>query len=139
MKILIVEDDFVSRKVLKKYLSYYGDCDIAVDGKEAIVAFNSAHKDNKPYDLICLDIMMPEMDGQETLKETRRIEEEKGIRGLSRVKVIMTTVLDDRESIMEAFRSQCDGYILKPIDRQKLMDLIDSLELPQVESCRSNS
>ena len=139
MKILIVEDDFVNRKVLQKYLSFYGDCDIAVNGKEALIAFNSAHEDTNPYDLICLDIMMPEMDGQETLKEIRRIEEEKGIYGLRGVKVIMTTVLDDRENIMEAFRSQCDGYILKPIDRQKLKDMIESLEISHVERYQSNS
>jgi len=101
-----------------------------VNGKEAITAFLSAHDNGELYDLICLDIMMPEMDGQKTLKEIRRIEEEKDIHGLGGVKVIMCTALDDRSNVMEAFKSQCDGYVTKPIDKQKLMEVIESLELP---------
>jgi len=131
MKILVVEDNFTSRRLLQKYLSSYGNSEIAVNGKEAVEAFVSAHDEGEPYDLICLDIMMPEMDGQEALKKIRRIEEEMDIHGLGRVKIIMTTVLDDRKNVMEAFKSQCDGYIIKPIDRRDLLKVIGSLDLPQ--------
>ena len=131
MKILIVEDNFTSRKLLHKHLSSYGDSDIAINGKEAVEAFVSAHDAGEPYDLICLDIMMPEMDGQEALKEIRRIEEEMDIHGLGRVKIIMTTILDVRKNVMEAFKSQCDGYIIMPINKQDLWKIIDSFDLPQ--------
>ena len=63
LKILIAEDDLISRKFLSKFLSQYGECDIVVDGLEAIDAYMLAMREKKPYDLICLDIMMPKLDG----------------------------------------------------------------------------
>ena len=129
MKILIVEDDFTSATILQKILGTYGDCDLVTNGKKAITAFLSALNDGRPYDLICLDIMMPEMDGQETLKEIRIIEKDRNILGLSGVKVIMTTALDDRQNVIEAFRSQCDGFIAKPIKREILLKELKSMDL----------
>lgn len=55
MRILIAEDDFASRKVILKFLSVYGECDVTVDGMEAVDAFMMALEEDNPYDLICLD------------------------------------------------------------------------------------
>jgi two-component system chemotaxis response regulator CheY len=100
-----------------------------VDGKEALEAFGAALKDGTPYDLMCLDITMPDMNGHDVLKRIRDMEEAAGRGGLDRVKVIMTTASDDRKNIMGAFRSQCDAYLIKPIDRDRLMSTISSLGL----------
>lgn len=130
MKVLIVEDDFTSRKLLQTILASYGDCDIAVNGKEAVDAFNVALAANTPYDLICMDIMMPEMDGQEALKKIRAIEREKGIRGADEVKVVMTTALDDPKNVVEAYyKGGATSYIPKPIDRQLFTHLLKNLDL----------
>ncbi len=129
MKILIVEDEFGSRKLLQKFLSPYGVCDMAVDGDEAVEAFSLAMKDKEPYDLVCLDIMLPKKDGQEVLKEIRGIEKENGKYGLDGTKIIMTTALNDPKNIMEAFKSQCEAYIPKPITKQKLLEEMKSLGL----------
>ncbi|TWI76800.1 two-component system chemotaxis response regulator CheY [Desulfobotulus alkaliphilus] len=129
MRILIVEDDPISRMVMQKNLKTFGICDLVENGREALEAFEKAHQENSPYGLIALDIMMPEMDGQTALQEIRRMEEERGIHGLSGVKVIMTTALDDKDNIMRAFKSQCEGYLTKPIQRQKLFQLMDELGL----------
>lgn len=129
MKILIAEDDFVSRKLLLKILRPYGQCDVAVDGAEAILAFKMAWSEGTPYDLILLDIMMPKYDGHHVLKEIRRIETDKGIQGLDGAKVIMTTALDDARNIIEAFRSQCEAYLTKPIDRDRVINQLVSLDL----------
>jgi two-component system chemotaxis response regulator CheY len=129
MKYLIVEDDFAARLLLQRYLSGYGDCDVAVDGHEAIEAFRQALDENEPYDLICLDIMMPAMDGRDALKEIRRIEREHGILGLDGVKVIMTTALGDSKNIMGSFREGCEAYIVKPIKKEKLLEEIENLGL----------
>lgn len=62
MKILLAEDDFATRKFMSKFLEQYGDCDIAVDGMEAVDAFLMALESDEGYDLVCLDVMMPVMD-----------------------------------------------------------------------------
>lgn len=129
LRILIVEDEFGSRKLLQKFLSPYGVCDLAVDGEEAVEAFKLAMKEEEPYDLICLDIMMPKKDGQTVLKEIREIEESYNISGLDGVKIIMTTALNDPKNILEAFKSQCEAYIPKPISKQKLLEEMKALQL----------
>ncbi len=133
MKTLIVEDDLTSRRLLQKILSPYGSCDIAVDGKESVEAFHLALEEKQPYDLICIDIMMPKMDGQEVLREIRKIEAERRIHGLSGAKIIMTTALGDKGNIMKAFKEQCEAYLVKPIDRKKLLKEIKNLGLLEQE------
>lgn len=129
MRILIVDDSFIHRRVLLKLLSAYGECDIAVDGQEAVAAVKMAFEENNPYDLICLDITMPNMDGQEALREIRKLEELRGISGLEGEKVIMTTALDKSENIFEAFRSGCEAYIIKPFGKEDLAREMNKLGL----------
>lgn len=61
MKTLIVEDDFTSRLFLQEVLKEFGEIHLAVNGQEGLTAFQEALNQGKPYNLICLDIMMPEM------------------------------------------------------------------------------
>ena len=77
MKILLAEDDFVTRKFMASFLSKYGECDVTVDGMEAVDAFMLALEEGEPYDLVCLDIMMPVMDGYQALMGIRKLEKEK--------------------------------------------------------------
>jgi len=128
MKVLLVEDEFISRKILLAYFykqSEYG-CDVATNGSEAIEAFMLAIEGGKPYDLIMLDIMMPEMDGQEVLKRIRIIEEQQG---LAATRIIMISAMKDSDHIMGSFRQQCDGYLVKPVSFDKLRELISELKL----------
>jgi len=129
MKALIVEDDFSSRFLLQKFLEDYGTCYVAINGKEAVDAVQTAIDEDAPYDLICLDIMMPEMDGQDALKKIRSIETEKGILSSDGSKIIMTTALADMENVKNAYHSLCDGYITKPIDKQTLVQNLQTLQL----------
>ena len=130
MRILIVEDDFISRKLLQKTLSAYGDCDIAVDGKEAIEAFRLAIGDKRTYDLICLDIMMPHIDGISALKEIRKMEKDAGVAPTAEVKVIMTTALNDPKTVVDSlYRAGATSYIVKPINTKELVAEIKKLGL----------
>lgn len=131
MKVLIAEDDMASRKFLYKYLSTYGDCDITVDGIEAIDAFLLAWDEDSPYDLICLDIMMPKVDGLKVLKTIRNFEQQKGIDDNNRAKIIMTTALNDTSTVQNSFQDGCQGYAAKPIDTVKLLEVIKRLGLIQ--------
>ena len=132
MRVLIVEDDFTSRKLLQKIVGPYGEADIAVNGQESIEAFEAALEENNPYDLVCMDIMMPEMDGQEALKKIRAIEKSRGIRNSEEVKVIMITALDDPQNVVEAYyKGGATSYVPKPIDRQLFLQLLRNLGLIQ--------
>jgi two-component system chemotaxis response regulator CheY len=129
MKILVVEDDFTSRILLQRYLSAYGDCHIAINGKEAVEAFKDALIENQPYDLICMDILMPEMTGQEALKIIRDIEKSRGVLSTEGVKIIMVTAVEDVKNIFTAFNELCDTYLVKPIDKKRLDDQLRMLKL----------
>ena len=129
MKALIVEDDFTSRKILQRFLSESFETDVAVDGDEACSAFKQAFNNNEKYDIVFLDIMMPKKDGLQVLKELREFEEEHNVLGLDGVKIIMTTALDDSKSILNAFKSGCEGYIVKPYNRHKIYEKIEELGL----------
>jgi two-component system chemotaxis response regulator CheY len=122
VKTLIVEDEITSRVLLRELLKRYGLPHVAMNGKEAVEAVSSAIEARDPYDLICLDIMMPEMNGQEALKRIRQMEAEAGFEPARRAKVIMTTAYADRDNVLEAIKSQCDYFLVKPIDGRALLD-----------------
>ncbi|MHC4535373.1 MAG: response regulator [Planctomycetota bacterium] len=137
MKILIAEDDFACRKLLQSFLSEYGDCLVVINGLEAVEAFKKALDEGQPYDLICLDIMMPEMDGHEALESIRKIENERGIVGLDGVKVIVTSALDDSGSVMGEFKSGREAWIVKPFSKRNLLEKMEKLGL--INLSESNS
>lgn len=136
MRILIAEDDFASRKFLFKFLSTYGDCDITIDGIEAIDAFMLALDEDNPYDLVCLDIMMPRLDGKKTLNAIRDIERQRCIEKDKRVKIIMTTALNDTENVYSAFDSGCEAYAPKPINTKRFKEVLVKLGLVNEETQR---
>ena len=132
MRILIAEDDFASRKFMHRFLSKYGDCDITVNGVEAVDAFQMALEDDEAYDLLCLDIMMPELDGYKTLERIREIEDENNVDDMNKVKVIITTALSERRYVDRAFQMGCVAYAGKPIDLEKFEQVLAKLDLIQI-------
>ncbi len=129
MKILLAEDDFVTRKFMVNFLSKYGECDVTVDGMEAVDAFMMALEDEEPYDLVCLDIMMPVMDGYQALLGIRNLEKERNVPSDKAVKVIMTTALNDEKNVKMAFELGCTVYSGKPIDQGRFEQALQKLEL----------
>src|SRR5664279_2753922 len=129
MKTLIVEDDFTSRLLLQELLKDYGPCFTAVTGVEAVLATKAALETDEPYDLICMDIMMPEMDGRAALKAIRGQEVARGIISSSGSRIVMTTALGDVKNIFATFHDLCDGYLIKPIGKAKLLETLRTLGL----------
>lgn len=127
MRILIVEDDITSRILMKRYLAAFGICDVATDGLEALESFHRAHGEAAPYGLICLDIMMPKLDGIATLRAVRDYERCRGLDEGGRVKVIMTTALNDDMTIRESFEAGCEAYVWKPIDVNRFTEVLKEL------------
>ena len=128
MKILVVEDEYISRILLTEMISEYGTCHVATDGKEAVTILERSFDTNERFDLVCLDIMLPELDGQEVLHLIRKMEEARNILGVT--KVIMTTALNDSRNIIQAFtQGHCEAYLTKPIDRVKLVQHLLDLKI----------
>lgn len=131
MRFLIVDDDFDSRRLMQKILYPYGYCDVAVDGEEAVEAFKRSLNNDEPYDLICLDIIMPNMDGQEALQEIREIETERGVQDENRIKTVMISALDDTKELHDAFfLGEATSYLVKPIRKKTLLNEIQNLGIP---------
>lgn len=141
MRILIVEDDLISRKLLEKILSPVGRCDLAASGDEAIRLFGQRIAEGQGYRLVCLDIMLPAIDGQQVefarrgvlpgadgqqvLKALRLMEREHCIPRAKQARIFMISALSSAEHIREAFeRGGCDEYIIKPVDRATLYSLL---------------
>lgn len=129
MKMLIVEDDPVSRLLLQRFLEPYGQAHVAINGEDAVATFRLAVEQRRPYDLVCLDVTMPGITGHEVLAEIRHIDGNK-----ARTKVIMTTSRTDISSIEQAIRGRCDAYIIKPVSREALMNELRSLGLVRLKS-----
>jgi two-component system, chemotaxis family, chemotaxis protein CheY len=129
LKALIVEDDFTSRLLLQKLLAPYGESHIAVNGREAVSVFLQAVNAGEPYDLICLDIMLPEMDGIESLRQIRGAETRMGLLEGEGVKVIMVTALKEMKMVSTAYNEFCDSYLVKPVDKAKLIEQLSQLGL----------
>jgi two-component system chemotaxis response regulator CheY len=129
MRILIAEDDFASRKFMMRFLMKYGECDVTVDGNEAVEAFKMALDSGECYDLVCMDIMMPDVDGFEALRQIREMEKEYNIPEEKAAKIIMTTALSEGKNVTRAFELGCTAYAGKPIDREKFENELRKLEL----------
>jgi len=129
MRILIAEDDSTSRDFIFKFLKRYGECDMAVDGFEALDAYLISVKENQSYDLLCIDIMMPKFDGLKVLKAIRDIEIQRKISREKRAKIILTTALDKAHIAQNSSEFDYDAFISKPINTSKLIEILHDLGL----------
>ena len=128
MRALIVEDEFLNRKVLRSFLLSLFDVDIVSNGREAVQAFKDAVLEGSPFDLILMDIMMPEVDGIEALGQIRDFESAQGFD--RRTTVIMTTALDDPQTVIKSFyEGGAAAYLVKPIEKEKLYAELKKLGL----------
>ena len=129
LRTLLAEDDFTSRLVLQTFLSRYGECHIAVNGREAVGAFRIALEHGQAYDLICMDLMMPEMDGGEAVRQIRAMEEARGILSTDGAKIIMTTAVKELKEVSHCFHDLCDSYLVKPIELAQLLRHMKAYDL----------
>ena len=127
MRSLVAEDDATSRTILPKFLSHYGECDAAVDGKEAVEAVKDALEKHRRYELVCMDLGMPVMGGQEAIREIHKLDSAAGV--MPGTRIIVTTAHSDMENITNALIGKCNAYLMKPIDQGKLRSELQELGL----------
>jgi two-component system, chemotaxis family, chemotaxis protein CheY len=130
MNILIADDEFSSRLLLEEMLSPLGSCQIVENGRQVVDTVAAFFEQNKKFDLVCLDIMMPEMTGQEALNEIRRLEKENGVSSQDEAVVIMITALNSLQTVVDSFEGGgCSAYLTKPVTKKALLDKLKNYGL----------
>ena len=128
MRILIADDEPSARKILSRFMEPLGEVTAVEDGKQCLDAYVEGLDQGRPFDVILLDIMMPVMNGQETLKAIRELERERKLPYGDEVKVLMVTCLGDTKNVCEAFfKGQATGYVEKPITLSALYSALESM------------
>ncbi len=129
LRILVVDDDYTSRVQLKAILSFYGDCDAAPDGEIALKLIADALSSGVPYDLITMDMEMPQLSGFDVLSRIRHLEGEMNITGKKKAHIIMITVRDKMQDVIQAYKEECTGYMVKPATPQKMKEVLTEVGL----------
>jgi two-component system chemotaxis response regulator CheY len=130
MRILIVDDDYISRTQVKALMLGYGDCDIAPNGELALALFDAAHAEDSPYKLITIDVDMPGMTGHDVVAALRKREDELGVTAHEgEAKIIMVSAMDDGRNIMSSFRKGAEGYLVKPITPDRLKQTLEEINV----------
>lgn len=120
MKILIADDELVSRKLMERIMTGYGECETVESGKAAMEAFKTAYENGESFDLITLDISMPDVNGLDALYQIREMETNKEVPANKRAVIIMVTASSDKDTIVTAVQAGCNDYIAKPFDRDTI-------------------
>lgn len=134
MRILIIDDEMVSRTKLELIMEYFGDCETLENGDEALAVFQNAHLENDPFDLIMLDINLPGMDGIQLLSAIRQAEKELGLEQSRRAKILMTSSYRDKKRIVASVQSGCDDYIGKPFNLELIRYKLNKLGIKERSS-----
>lgn len=119
-RMLIIEDEFLSRNLLANYLRDFGHCDVAVDGEEAIAALRESWAARKPYELVFLDLRLPLKDGQTVLRELRALEDSLEVPTAEACKVIMVSALSEDEHQTDTVTYRVAAFIPKPYTRSRI-------------------
>ena len=129
-KILIVDDEMVTRESLKKLLAPYGKCEIADSGEKALLAFQEAQEKSEPYTLMTLDIDMPGMNGMEVLKSVRELESIAIFPKKRKLRIIMiSAVREVEQNLLKSYFLDSEEYIVKPATKEKLLRSLTNMDI----------
>ncbi len=129
MKILIVDDELVSRRKMEIILREYGACDAVENGNAAIRSFTAALESGNLYHLVTLDISLPDMEGTTVLKMIRELEKGNAVPEGKRSKVLMVTAHGEQETVMTSISAGCDDYIKKPFTLDRITRMLEKIGL----------
>ena len=126
MRSLVVDDEFVALSKMVAILEPFGSCDAATNAEQAQAFFTAAFKQGNPYDLITIDINMPNMNGLTLLN---RFQLEEKSRGCHRARKIVVTADSSAFNVRTALANDCDGFLVKPVSRRVITDKLAALQL----------
>ena len=125
---LIVDDHESNRILLAHYLGFLPRCDEARDGLEAVNTFTAALDEGDPYHLILMDLSMPVMDGEEAIAIIRAIEDERGLCGEDRARIIIVTAHHDMEGTVSVRgETFANAFLKKPVTQAVLIKTLTAL------------
>ncbi|MBU1041750.1 MAG: response regulator [Proteobacteria bacterium] len=127
MRILIAEDDLASARYMQSLMGRFGECLVVSDGEQAVEEFKKALDEECPFQLVCLDIMMPHKNGQQALQDIRALEKEHGVKSSQEVKVLMTTALGDVRTVIGAYKEGATAYVTKPIVPELIFETLRNM------------
>lgn len=130
MNILIVDDGIVSRTKMETILKTVGVCTVEEHARNALETFEAALASGRPFDLVTLDIQMPDMDGIELLHTLRQLEQDQLRPDQPRARIFMVTSQADKDSLITCLQAGCDGFIVKPFNRETLFEKLRLKGLP---------
>ncbi len=128
MKILVVDDEIVSRKKMIKIVEGFGKCEAVINGKAAISAVKTALENWDLFTLITLDVSMPDISGTEVLSAIRKLENARELQEDEKAKILMVTSHADADTV-KACVGKCDGYVIKPFNKEILTEKLKKLNL----------
>ncbi len=127
LSVLVAEDNEINALLIRSLLTRLGHRPvIATDGEQALESWIAAEIAGAPYDLVLMDVQMPKLDGIETTKKIREREAERSLRHTPVIALTANTLVDDRYACFEA---GMDGFLIKPLDREKLADALASVNI----------
>jgi PAS domain S-box-containing protein len=125
LSILVAEDNEINALLMRSLLGRLGHrAVIATNGEEALESWLAAESAGAPYDLVLMDIQMPKLDGIETTRQIRAREAGQRARRTPVLALTANTLIEDRYACFEA---GMDGFLVKPLDRDKLADALAGL------------
>ncbi|WP_167527914.1 response regulator [Desulfosarcina alkanivorans] len=127
MRILLIDDEPIALTKLELMLTNVGNCDSAASGVAATERFVKALGDDQPYDLITIDIELPDITGLDLLNRFCLLEKKNGI---APAKKIMVTAHSNVDYVVKA-RGKCDAFVVKPLRKGTLLEKINELFPPE--------
>ena len=121
MKMIVIDDDLISRKKLAEILKQFGEISDFERGDIAILYYEKCIHEKKSIDLITIDISMPVLNGLAVLAKMRDVEKDCGLSEEKKAHIVMVTSSDDKEKVLDALKAGCDDYILKPFDEESVL------------------
>jgi two-component system chemotaxis response regulator CheY len=124
MKILIIDDEMAALAKMKILLSRYGDCTLVTNGTQALQQCAKAIQDMTPFELITIDIHLPEISGIDLLSAISGLEKS---RNTPQSQKIMVTASGTKDNLIRATCKGCDGFLVKPVKRDTVDEKMAAL------------
>ena len=127
LKILAIDDEFAALTKMKAMLSTFGECEVATSGAQTIDLIREAIQEGKYFDLITIDIELPDIDGIALLSEILREEKQYNLCAVK----LMVSASSTPSNVCRAKKQNCDGFLVKPIKKDILHQKLHTLGVLQ--------